>query len=130
MKYLVDTDWLAEYLKGRNEALHLLNALEPDGIGISLITFGEIYEGIYYGQNPRSHEEGFKDFLRRVAVVQLSQAIMKRFARIRGQLRREGNLASDPDLLIAATAIHHNLVLVTRNRKHFERIRELKLYSS
>lgn len=34
----------------------------------------------------------------------------------------------DPDLLIAATALHHDLTLVTRNRKHFERIPGLDLY--
>ncbi len=130
MKYLIDSDWLAEYLKGRKEALDLLATLEANGLAVSLITFGEIYEGIYYGPNPPSHEEGFKRFLRRVAVLPLTQMIMKRFARIRGQLRRQGNLLADPDLLIAATAIQHNLILVTRNRKHFERIPELRLYSS
>jgi predicted nucleic acid-binding protein len=42
MKYLVDTDWVAEYLKGRDPAVRELNALAPEGLAISLITYGEI----------------------------------------------------------------------------------------
>jgi predicted nucleic acid-binding protein len=53
---------------------------------------------------------------------------MERFGRIRGQLRRDGNLVGDMDLLIASTAIAHDLTLVTRNRRHFERIPGLELY--
>ncbi len=50
MNYLVDSDWVADYLKGRSEALDFLRSLGADRLAISLITFGEIYEGIYYGQ--------------------------------------------------------------------------------
>jgi tRNA(fMet)-specific endonuclease VapC len=39
-----------------------------------------------------------------------------------------GRLISDMDLLIAATAMHHNLTLVTRNHRHFERVPNLRLY--
>jgi predicted nucleic acid-binding protein len=42
---------------------------------------------------------------------------MQRFAHIRGELRRSGQIIGDFDILIAATAIYHNLTLVTRNIK-------------
>jgi predicted nucleic acid-binding protein len=70
----------------------------------------------------------FRQFLRRVDVLPLNRSIMRRFAQVRGELRRRGQLVGDPDLLIAATALHHGLVLVTNNRRHFERIAELQLY--
>lgn len=128
MNYLVDSDWVAEYLKGRKEATELLTSLGREGLAISLITFGEIYEGIYYGPDPKSHEAGFRRFLKWVEVLPLNRQIMKRFARIRGQLRRQGQLIGDPDILIAATTLHYGLVLVTRNRKDFQRIPNLKFY--
>jgi predicted nucleic acid-binding protein len=53
MRYLVDSDWIADYLVGKQEAVGLLDRLVPDGIGVSLITLGEIYEGIYYGRDPK-----------------------------------------------------------------------------
>jgi predicted nucleic acid-binding protein len=51
MRYLIDTDWLIDYLKGKSVAGQLLDALAREGIAISLITYGEIMEGIYYGKN-------------------------------------------------------------------------------
>ena len=53
---------------------------------------------------------------------------MKRFARIRGRLRATGQTIGDTDILIAATAIEHDLTLVTRNRRHYDRIPDLTLY--
>ena len=46
MSYLVDSDVLADWLRGRSAAVTLLSELAADGIAISLITYGEIYEGI------------------------------------------------------------------------------------
>ncbi len=39
----------------------------------------------------------------------------------------DGNLIPDLDLLIAATAFEHRLVLLTRNRRHFERTPDLQV---
>lgn len=129
MSYLVDSDWVADYLKGRDEARQFLSSLAPEGVAISLITFGEIYEGIYYDPNPKSHEAGFRSFLQWVDVLLLNRRIMQRFARIRGQLRRQGQLLGDPDILVGASAVHHDLTLISRNLKDFQRIPELKLFS-
>ncbi len=128
MKYLVDTHWVASWLNARQDAVALLSSLEPDGLAISQATYGEIYEGIYLGRDPRAAEAAFRRFLRRVTVLPVNQAIWRRFAQIRGQLRRQGQPIGDMDVLIAATALHHNLVLVSRNRRHFERVASLSLY--
>lgn len=130
MRYLVDTDRVAEWLKGRADAVQLLSRLSEDGLAISLITYGEIYDGIYYGDHPQAHERVFRRFLRSVEVVPLNRSIMRRFARLRGTLRRQGRLIGDPDLLIAATALNYDLTLVTRNLSHFERDPDLKLYAA
>jgi len=58
----------------------------------------------------------------------LTQTIIQRFAQIRGELRRKGQIIGDFDILIAATAIQHNLTLVTRNMKDYQRIPQLRLY--
>ncbi|SRR5579883_3097949 len=128
MSYLIDTDWVASYLKGRPDAQNLLLSLRPAGISISLIIYGELLDGIYYGHNPLANERIFRQFLRVVPVLPLNRRIMERFARIRGDLRQRGQLISDPDILIAATALHHGLTLVTQNRKHFQRISGLTLH--
>ncbi len=128
MNYLVDTDVVANALKGRAEEVTLLTNLSPQGLAISLITYGEIYDGIYYGRDPQANELIFQQFLRWVDVLPLNRTLMRQFARIRGYLRRSGQSIPDPDLLIAATAIHHNLMVVTHNTRHFSRIPNLTLY--
>jgi predicted nucleic acid-binding protein len=63
MKYLIDTDWLVDYLKGKVVAGQMVDKLVHEGIAISLITYGEILEGIYYGKNPKQQEHIFRAFL-------------------------------------------------------------------
>jgi predicted nucleic acid-binding protein len=128
MTYLIDTDYVVDYLVGRSQATSLLPALIQQGAAISIITVGEIYEGIYYGRDPRKGEEGFRRFRQSVPTLPLSKDIMKLFAQIRGELRRTGNLVGDLDLLIGATARAHNLTIVTRNLKDYTRIPSLKFY--
>lgn len=83
---------------------------------------------VEYGRDQRASEAGFHQFLRGVAVISLNRQSMRHFARIRGELRHTGQIIGDPDILIAVTAIHHDLTLVTRNRAHFQRITQLRLY--
>ena len=128
MRYLLDTDRVASYLNGRVEAVSLLSSIRQDGLAISLITYGEIYDGIYGSRDPQSREHAFQEFIRRVAVLPLTRPSMRRFANIRGGLRRQSMSLGDTDLLIAATALHHELALATGNYRHFERVPGLLLY--
>lgn len=128
MSYLIETDRVVDWLQGRSDAVELVRKLASEGLAVSLITYGEVYEGIYYGRDPRWREREFQNFLRYVDVLPLSRRILQRFARERGQLRGQGQLIADLDLLIASTALHHNLVLVTRNLRHYRRVPNLELY--
>ena len=128
MNYLIDTDWIIDYLKGRQSAIQLLQTHAADNLAISLMTYGEVYEGIYFGPNRRVNDAGFRHLLRGIIVLSFNRRIMQRFARIRGDLRNRGEIIGDPDILIAATALHHNLVLMTQNRRHFQRVPGLLLY--
>lgn len=129
MMYLIDTDWVIDYLKGRRAAIELLTSLAPSGIAISLITYGEIYEGIYYGHNPQRHEQIFQAFLQLTPILLLNTSILRRFASIRGYLRASGQLIGDADLLIAATALVHHCTLVTQNTRHFSRVPDLQIHT-
>lgn len=128
MTYLIDTDYVADYLKGYQAATSLLHTMLSQGISISIITFAEAYEGIYYGHNRAQHEQGFRQFVSTIPVLSITRPVARQFAHIRGDLRAKGLLIPDADLYIAATAIHHNLTLVTRNIKDYQRIPRLKLY--
>jgi predicted nucleic acid-binding protein len=55
---------------------------------------------------------------------------METFAQVRAHLRRRGEIISDFDMLIGATALHYNLIVLTHNKKHFARIPDIKIYHS
>ncbi len=130
MTYLVDSDYVANYLKGRTPATTLLDRLFPEGMAVSIVTYAEVYEGIFYGQHRANHERGWRLFLRTTPVLSITRSVAKRYACMHGALARKGQLIDQPDLFIAATAIEHHLTLVTRNLKDFARIPDLKLYQT
>lgn len=120
--YLVDTDQVVSHLNGRSEALSLFSALRSQGVAMSVMTYGEIFDGIYLARDPAGAERTFRRFLGGVRVLPVNRPIMRRFAQLRGDLRRRGQLLPDADLIVASTALQYGLTLVTRNRTHFSRI--------
>ena len=64
-----------------------------------------------------------------VDVISIDDEVCRVFATERGRLRSAGNPIGDFDLLIGATAIRHDLTLLTNNRRHFERMDGLRIVS-
>jgi len=58
--------------------------------------------------------------------LNVSSSVMEIFGELKASLEKSGNIIDDMDLLIASTALTHNLVLVTNNEKHFNRISGLE----
>lgn len=95
-----------------------------------MISVAEIYDGIFGSRNPARHEEIFKEFLTGVDVLDITEAVSRKFGELRNSLRKKGELIGDFDLLIASTALMNNLVLLTDNVKHYEKIKGLKIKKS
>ena len=127
MSYPADSDRLIDALVGRPDAVRTLDRLSAEGVAVSIVSYGEIFEGAYGAPNPVAQLEHFRAYLARFPVVPLSDPVMARFA-FRAKLRDAGLLIPDFDLAIAATALEHDLTLITGNRRHFGRIAGLRLY--
>jgi tRNA(fMet)-specific endonuclease VapC len=69
----------------------------------------------------------FRDFSTGWKSCRSTEPSCGQFASIRLDLRSKGQLIGDSDILIAATAIHHELILLTNNARHFKRIDKLQL---
>jgi tRNA(fMet)-specific endonuclease VapC len=128
VRFLVDSDWLIDAIRGVPAAVDLLAGLRDDGLAVCIVSYGEIFEGAVGAPDPEAEMARFRRFLDGLALLPLDDAVMERFAFIRADLRRRGQLIPDLDLLIAATALHHDLTLLTRNVRHFDRIPELRRY--
>jgi|SRR5579884_84158 len=128
-RYLVDTDWIIDALHHRSPSSQTLINLAPQGLAVSLISYGELCEGAHYARDPGAAIAGLHTFLEGKDLLPLTRAIMERFGILRGGLARQiRNQVGDLDLLIAATALTHNLTLLTRNIRDFRHIPDLRLF--
>jgi tRNA(fMet)-specific endonuclease VapC len=99
-------------------------------LAISVIAYGEIIEGAHNSPQPLSHLTALREFLSGFDILPIDEATMEYFAEYRSRLRRQGMLIPDMDLLIASTASRFDLILLTRNQRHFRRIPELRFYTT
>ena len=128
MALLLDTDQIISYLNGRREVVAKINNLADEGLFTSIICVAEILEGIYGQEGEIKKLAQFEEFLVDIPVFPIKGEIADQFAKIRSHLRGVGRLIDNMDILIAATAMIHDLILVTNNKRDFERIKGLKLY--
>ena len=124
---LFDTTFLIDYerevKRNRPAAAHAFLTQHPNvPLYISIIAVGEFAEGFDPAQQPDCWL-----CLRHYTVLDLTRDIAWRAGQIARQLRASGQTIGDSDILIAATALHHGLPLVTGNSQHFQRIAGLQL---
>lgn len=131
--YLLDSDVVIAALK-KKDSIEELESLgqQAKPIFISVITFFEVWDGIF-GSRRIPLETGklefdafVKKFIERIFLV--DEKICVKAGEIRAGLRKSGELVGNLDILIAATCIVNDLTLVTRNKKHSSRIKELRLF--
>ncbi|MFI5399167.1 MAG: type II toxin-antitoxin system VapC family toxin [Candidatus Binatia bacterium] len=128
-RYLLDTDWVIHYLNAHPGIVQRVDAYRSDGIGVSIATVAELYEGIYGSTDPQATEQTVQQFLKGVPTLSIDEAVARRFGRERERLRTAGQLIGDVDLFIGATALTNDLTLLTNNRRHFERLQGLLIES-
>jgi tRNA(fMet)-specific endonuclease VapC len=125
MTYLADTSWVVEHLRGNQEVTDSLNSLGNDVVSISIITVAELYVGAYRSSNLTRTLSAVRDFIDKVVILDIDDDICLRFGREKAVLLNKGQPIGDADLLIAATALHHGLTLLTKDLD-FERIEDLQ----
>ncbi|MBA3824178.1 MAG: type II toxin-antitoxin system VapC family toxin [Ktedonobacterales bacterium] len=112
MQYLIDTVVLSQYLRGRPGAVALVRPLVSQSV-TSIVVYAEIVEYIRGLQQTDQWYQQLRRLMEQIPPLRLTYAIADRYADIRRILRPAGQLIGDIDLLIAATALVHNLTLVT-----------------
>jgi len=94
----------------------------------SFVCLAELYEGVARSRNRQEEENNLVKFFSRLNnVFGLDNEVAKKFGEVRSALKKSGNVIEDMDILIAATCITYNQILITHNKKHFSRIPELKI---
>ena len=125
--YLLDTDTIIYNLKGELKVHENLLLHVNDLLQISIITLMELYYGAYKSQHVDANLAKIKTLEQSLDILITGQETAEIFGKLKSKLESIGNRLDDFDLIIASTALTHNLVLVTNNEKHFQRIEGLKL---
>lgn len=123
-RLLIDTSILIDHLRKtqKDKTVFYQRASQYDCL-ISAVTEFEFSIGST-PQNRRFTEE----LLVKLPVLPFDSTCVKIAAEIYRELKAKNQLISLPDIFIAATAITHDLQLLTLNQKHFERVENLKLF--
>jgi len=124
--YLLDTDIIIYSLKGHEIVRQNLQLHFHDPIRISAVTLMELYYGAYKSQKVESNLAKIKTLETSLEILSISQELVEIFGLLKSKLEKAGRPLDDFDLILASTALSHNLILVTNNEKHFQRIEELK----
>jgi tRNA(fMet)-specific endonuclease VapC len=127
MKYVLDTNTLIYYFKGIGNISTQLLATPPNDISIPTIVLYELDVGIAKSVRPRKRKAQLQEFISLVNIIPFSYPEAKCAADIRVKLEKKGSLIGPYDILIAASAMANNNILVTHNQREFQRIRGLKL---
>ncbi len=127
MKYLLDTNIVIYYLKGNSQVIEKVRKTKVRSLCISVVTLSELYYGAYKSSKTEDNINKLREVIENLFVFSCDEGIAEEFGKIKSSLISQGIPIEDFDILIAATAIKHNSVLVTNNFRHFERIPGLKL---
>ena len=127
MKYLLDTCVVSELVakQPNPRVLAWIDSIDADGVYISVITVGEITKGIEKLPNSKRKQE-LIDWLENELLIrfqdnliELDVNILIRWGKLNARLEISGRRSPAIDSLIAATALEHELILVTRNESDF-----------
>jgi predicted nucleic acid-binding protein len=126
-KYIIDSDILIYFLKGKKEVVKKLSQIPIDNLYISRINYTELIYGAYNSARVEQNLKIIEPFLENFKVLEFDKSSSLIFAKEKARLKKQGNIIADMDLMIASIAINNDCSLLTNNLKHFERIQDLKI---
>jgi toxin FitB len=131
MTWLLDTNILSELRRTKPDrnVLLFVRALPLDQVYVSVVTLAELRYGVELVTDAARRAD-LNDWLTNVIrpmfvqrVIPISEDIMVKWRILVEEGRKSGHTFSQPDLIIAASAAHHGMTVVTRDRSQFDKAR-------
>jgi len=125
-KCTLDTNIITAFMKNNLKVVNKISEYLEffDRLTINIISYYEILRGLKDLGNEEKLRK-FEEFIQENEVVSIRKETIENAAEIYAYLKRDGNLIEDADILMASIAIVENLVLITDNIRHFERVKDL-----
>jgi tRNA(fMet)-specific endonuclease VapC len=126
MSFLIDTDICSAYLRGHSAVASRF--FQYTGrLYISVVTIAELTHWINSRNTPARFLAGFASLIDGFEVVDVDRPVADLCGNIAAQLSEIGKRPALPDMLIAATALVHDLTVVTHNVRDFHRVPGLRI---
>jgi tRNA(fMet)-specific endonuclease VapC len=121
-KYILDTCTWIEFFHERNGVKEHVVLMDPDQICASEVTLAELTYGAINSSNYEKHIKEPQRLRQDVTIYDISE-VFEEYGQIRSALKKTrkdlDREVGQFDMLIGATALHYNLIVVTDNIKHF-----------
>ena len=123
--YLLDTNVIIELLHGNQKVIEHIYSVGINKCAICEMTIAELFYGAVKGKNEKNFND--IDTIRFLFKENSVNSCFREYADIRDSLRQQGLTIDLMDVFIASVALHNNLILVTHNTKHFNRIQNIQI---
>lgn len=125
----LETDFLIALMRKNRSALEKLQELVSKGerLATTPITAAELFRGAYTSERIDENLRKVRGILSRLDLLDFNVAASDIYGQISSELERKGEPIGEFDALIASIALAHNERVVTRNVKHFSRVRGLEV---
>ena len=127
----LDTSFIIDLLKGRNDVKDIMNRLErgSEAVSVTSPTIMELVTGTNLSSRISEEKERIIGFLSGLLTLDFDKKSAFIAGDIEADLLKRGERIETEDIMIGAIVKKNNEVLLTGNRKHFERIKDLKIES-
>jgi len=121
--YCLDTNIIVNYLRGDKETISKVNEISDNSeIFITPLTLCELFRGAYLSSDSEIKIKQIKEFTDSFILLEFNEKVCIEYGKEYSKLCKLGKLTENIDLIIACFTKVNNLILVTRNKKHFENI--------
>ncbi|MCX6819334.1 MAG: type II toxin-antitoxin system VapC family toxin [Candidatus Aenigmarchaeota archaeon] len=121
-KILIDTDILIDFLRGDGKTIELINKISAQRLATTDINAFELYHGGYKSKNKQMNIANVEDLLNSLELLSTDRESMRKAAALIADLDKKGASIDIADLFIASICLTNSASLLTRNKKHFERM--------
>ena len=125
-RYLLDSNICIHFLRNRQEVLEGIERVGWSACAVSDITAIELLYGAECSAKREENIQAVMDFLNDIDIIPLRKCINE-FCKQKAEMRRRGTMIEDFDLFIGTTAVALNMIMVSENIKHLERIQGIHI---
>ena len=129
LRYLLDTNLCIQVIRDRPPNLRAQFSRYADELSTSTIVLAELLHGAEKSLRPDQNRRRVEAFAARLEVLAFDADAAAHAADIKASLERSGQVIGPYDLLIAGHGRSRSLIVVTNNRREFDRVEGLRVES-